>query len=299
MEASLPYPGEIAALSAALCWTATALAFESAGRRIGSLSVNLLRLLGALVLLTAYGALVRGRALPLDASGAQWFYLGLSGLLGFTLGDLCLFQALVVLGARTSMLLMALVPPLTALLGFAFLGEQLAWNHWVGMTITIAGVTAVVAVRPAQTSSTTRLTAGGLLLGLGGAFGQAAGLILSKKGVLEYDAFAATQIRVVVGAVGFGVLFCFLGAWPRVLASLRDGRAMAQTGLGSFFGPFLGVSLSLVAVKYTRAGVAATLMGLVPVLILVPSALLHHERITLRAALGAVVAVAGSAVLFL
>jgi drug/metabolite transporter (DMT)-like permease len=300
MNLAAPYLGEVAALAAAVCWTVTALAFESAGRRIGSLAVNLIRLVIALGFLTVFCWLQRGRALPTDASSFQWLVLGLSGLVGFTFGDLCLFRALVVLGARLSMLLMAMVPPLTALLGLIFLGEQLTPLHLLGMAITVSGVVVVVAGRRAPGEAAgPRLPLTGLLLGLGGALGQAGGLILSKVGVLGYHPFAATQIRVIVGAAGFAVIFAVIGWFPRVIAGLKDRRALAQTALGGVFGPFLGVSLSLVAVKYAHAGVAATLMGLVPVLILVPSVWLGRERLTARAVIGAVVAVAGSALLFL
>jgi hypothetical protein len=64
----IPHPGELAALATACCWTVTAMAFESAGRRIGSLPVNFIRLVLALVFLTLYGWITRGHPLPTDAS---------------------------------------------------------------------------------------------------------------------------------------------------------------------------------------------------------------------------------------
>jgi drug/metabolite transporter (DMT)-like permease len=73
---------------------------------------------------------------------------------------------------------------------------------------------------------------------------------------------------------------------------------MSRTLVGGVFGPFLGVSLSLVALQHTAAGVAATIMALTPVLILPVSARIRRERITWRAAGGAVMAVAGCALLF-
>jgi drug/metabolite transporter (DMT)-like permease len=109
--------GELAALGTALCWTITALSFESAGKRIGSLTVNLIRLLMAAVFFALYGWLVRGLAVPTDAGAYAWTWLGLSGLVGFLIGDLLLFQAFVDIGARISMLIYASVPPITALLG--------------------------------------------------------------------------------------------------------------------------------------------------------------------------------------
>ncbi|MBI5502514.1 MAG: DMT family transporter [Deltaproteobacteria bacterium] len=294
------HAGELAALGTACCWTLTAMIFESAGKRVGSLPVNLLRLVIGLAFLAAFGMVVRGTPVPTDAPPGAWLWLSLSGVVGLTIGDLCFFQALVVLGARLSILLMALVPPLTALIGWAVLGERLEALDWLGMAMTVGGVVWVTLERrPAVDGRPARLTASGLLLGVGAALGQAVGLILSKFGMGSYDAFAATEIRVMAGLAGFVVVFAALGWWSRVGAALRDGVAMARIGLGAFFGPFVGVSLSLYAVQHAPAGVAATIIEIQPVLILIPAALVFGERITLRAAAGAVLAVGGAALLFL
>jgi drug/metabolite transporter (DMT)-like permease len=296
---SFPYAGELAALGTACCWTVTALAFESAGKRVGSLPVNLIRLVLGLAFLSLFGAVTRGLPLPTDASPQAWLWLSASGLVGFTFGDLCLFRALVVIGARLSILLMALVPPLTALIGWVILGERLAALEWLGMALTIGGVAWVVLERPQTEGRPQGVRPGGILLGIGGAVGQAAGLVLSKVGMGSYDAFAATQVRVLAGLAGFAAVFFAIRGWGRVVAALRDRGAMARTGLGAFFGPFLGVSLSLVAVKYAATGVAATIMAIQPVLILAPAAALRKEHVSLRAILGAVLAVGGAALLFL
>lgn len=294
--------GELAALATACCWTVTALAFEAASRRVGSLAVNLIRLVLALVLLTGYTAIVRGQPLPTDASAHAWLWLSISGLVGFTGGDLCLFRAFVVIGARLSMLLMSLVPLFTALAGWLVMGERLTALQGAGMALTVAGVCWVVLERrePAGGGGLpARHPLGGVLLGLGGAAGQAVGLVLSKLGMGAYDAFASTQIRALAGVAGFALLFSLIRWWPRVRAALSDRPAMARTAAGSFFGPFLGVSLSLVAVQHTEAGVAATLMALVPVLIIPAAIVIKRERVSRRAWVGAGVAVGGSALLFL
>jgi drug/metabolite transporter (DMT)-like permease len=219
---------------------------------------------------------------------------------GFTIGDLCLFQAFVVVGARISMLMMTLVPLFTTALGFLVMHEMLTAQELAGMALTIAGVSSVVSERRRDANGRMeRLPVGGILLGLGGAVGQALGLVLAKYGMGSYNPVAATQIRVLAGIIGFAVVFTVTGRWPRVRAALGDRRAMASTGLGAFFGPFLGVSLSLVAIQYTEAGVAATLMGLTPVLIIPVSIFLYRERVAWPAALGAAVAVCGGALMFL
>ena len=294
--------GQLAAVGAAACWAVTALAFETAGRRIGSLTLNLVRLVMAFGFLAAVGWFLRGLALPVDATPHAWVWLGLSGLAGFVFGDFCLYRAFVVLGARLSMLMMALVPPLTALIGWLALGEVLGPRDLLGMTLTVTGIGWAILERRPRTGVAPQglhATPAGLAYGFGGALGQAAGLILSKIGIGGYDAFAATQVRVIVGMAGYCLLFVVLRWWPRVPAAVRDGKAMAFAGLGAFFGPFLGVSLSLIAVRATVSGVAASLMALTPVLILPLVVVLRKERLGIGAVAGAVVAVAGAAVLLL
>jgi drug/metabolite transporter (DMT)-like permease len=290
---------------------ASALAFEGAGRRIGSLTVNLLRLAMAAGLLGLWGWAVRGLAWPADASPHAWRWLSVSGLVGFTFGDLCLFRALVVLGSRLSTLMMSLAPPLAALLGWLVLGEVLSPLDLAGMVLTVGGVAWAVAERqrmrpvaqgdgpgPPPPLDPGRRRAAGVLLGLGGAVGQAGGLVLSKLGMGGYDPFAATHVRVLAGLVGYVVLFTLLGRWRRVGAALGERAALGFTAVGAFFGPFLGVSLSLLAVQRIEAGVAASIMATTPVLILPVVALTGRERVGPGGVLGALVAVAGVMLLF-
>ena len=292
--------GELAALGTAGCWTVTAMAFESAGRRVGSLSVNLIRLVLAFVFISLFCLATRGRLLPDDATPHAWLWLSVSGLVGFSIGDLCLFRAFVLVGARTSMLIMALVPPITALLGWVLLGEKLTGLDWTGMAITLCGVAWVVMERQKKKDGVrTSLPTSGILLAFLGAVGQAVGLVLSKLGMGDYNPFAATQIRIVAGIAGFVILFSIVGWWPRVTSALKDRGAFARINLGAFFGPFLGVSLSLAAVQYTKTGVASTIMSIVPVLIIPPAILIFKERVGLRAVLGSALAVTGVALLFL
>jgi len=297
--------GELAALATALCWSVSAVAFQSASIRIGSMVVNWIRLVFGLVFLTILGAVLRGRLLP-EAPAAVWGWLGLSGLIGFVIGDLALFRAFVLIGARLSMLVMCLAPPVTAILGWLLLGERLSSVQVAGMGLTMVGVAWTVIERgpevPSGSPGSRRAGSGrlaGVLLAGIGAMGQAGGLICSKLGMMTLaDPFAATQIRVMAGICGFSVLFFVMGWWGQVRASRRDLKALGTTLVGSFFGPFLGVSLSLLAVQQTRSGVAAALMALVPVLMVPVAILVFRERVSVRAVLGTLVAVAGVILLF-
>src|SRR5262245_40227479 len=291
--------GELAALGTSVAFTITALAFESAGRRVGSLSVNILRLVFALAALSAIQSITSDAAYPTGAPSAAWTWLSVSGLVGFAFGDLCLFRAFVVLGSRLATLLMALVPRLTAVFSYIALGEVLTGRDLIGMALTLGGIAWVVLERrDVGAGQPGHHGVGAILLGVGGALGQAGGLVLSKKGLAYCDPLPAAQIRMTVGLAAFVLIFSFSGRWGQLTAALRDRAAMKRLLVGAVFGPLIGGSLSLYAVRGTQAGVAATLMALTPVLVLPAVMLRRRERVTLRAAAGAALAVAGTAVLF-
>lgn len=292
--------GELAALGAATSWAFTALAIAGGARRIGSLTVNLIRLVFAFGLLSLAGFLARGVPLPVDATAHNWVWLTVSGLVGFTFGDLCLYRAYLVLGPRLSSLMMALVPPITALIGWLALGETLTRRDLLGMTLTVAGIAWAILERGrGSESAPLSVSFAGVALGLGGALGQGVGLILSKVGMAGYHVFASNQVRVLAGAVGYALLFFALKWWPNVRTGIRDVKALGFCALGAFFGPFLAVSLSLIAVRETVAGVAASIMALTPVLIIPLVIVLRKERVGIGGFVGALVAVTGVALLFL
>lgn len=302
----MSYLGEFSALLTAIFWTVTSLSFESAGKRVGSLSVNLIRLILAFFLYAVYLKITRGMFLPLDAGLERWIWLSLSGLVGFVVGDLLLFQAFVVIGARISMLIMSLSPPITALISWLMLGEILTPMNWLGMTVTLTGIVMVVLKRGEKSGQgllrrkiVSSYSLKGILLALGGAAGQAAGLVLSKKGMGSYDAFASSQIRVLSGLAGFLLIILVMKRWPMVARAFRNKPAMKWIVLGSVFGPFLGVSFSLLAVQHTRAGIAATIMAIVPVLIIPPAVILFKEKVNWKEIAGAIITVGGIMLFFL
>jgi len=268
--------------------------------------VNLFRLIVGFVFLSIFTWIYRGLFLPVDSTPQTWILLIISGLIGFTFGDLCLFQAFVVVGARISMLLMALAPPMTALIGWIVLGETMNMKSWIGMVLTIAGIAIVVLEREDHHEENGQkrkfkfnYPLWGILLGLGGALGQAAGLVISKYAMKGYNAFASAQIRVIAGIAGFIILFTIYGHWKNAFRALADRKAMSQLSLGAFFGPFLGVSFSLLSVQLTSTGIAATIMALVPILIIPPSVILFREKVNFKEVIGAVLAVSGVALFFI
>jgi drug/metabolite transporter (DMT)-like permease len=300
--------GEFAALLTAIFWTITALAFESASKKIGSLPVNLIRLGMALILLSLYAWFTRGYILPTDATGYQWFWLSMSGLVGFVLGDLFLFRSYVVINARVSMLIMALAPPIAAVISWFALGEHLTLKQGLGMLLTFAGIAMVILKREVneegnseskQKRVSLNYPLSGLLLAFGGAVGQAGGLVLSKIGMQDYNVVAAVQIRVITGVVGFSFIILFFKRWYTFKSALKNIDALKRVSIGAFFGPFLGVTFSLLSIKYTSTGVASAIMSIVPVLIIAPAVVIFKEKFNSKELIGALITVGGVMLFFL
>ena len=293
----MPYLGESAALLTSLCWSLNSICFTVAGRRVGSATVNLVRLLMAWGLLVLLHLVLAGSPFPTQAGAARLGWLGVSGLIGFALGDAVLFEAFVLIGARLAMLLMTLSPLFSALLAWLFLGQALSLPKLLAMAVTLGGIAWVV-WGGGDHEAHPHLWRG-VLLGIGGALGQSIGLVFSKFGLAgDFPALSANLIRV---SAGLAALLLYFGATGRLrgtLAGLRDGRATAAIGLGAVTGPVLGVVLSLVAIARAPMGVAATLMSLSPVLLLPVSHFGFREKVGGHAILGTLLALAGAAALF-
>ncbi|MDR1056605.1 MAG: DMT family transporter [Prevotellaceae bacterium] len=310
--------GELLSLAVAFFWTGSALAFEYAGKRIGSLMVNILRLIIGGIMLGGLLWIIRGNPLPAGADTETWAWMLLSGLVGFVFGDMCLFHSYLIITSRFSQLIMTLAPPTAAVFGFLILGEHMRPMGIIAMIVTLLGIGMAIFSRGGESKKTgikLNLPLKGVLLAFGGAIGQGLGIVLSKKGMESYAVsnniianqtdssiyipFAATQIRIIAGIVGFILVILFMRQAHRLRPALNDKRAMASVTIGSFCGPFAGVSLSLMAVRYTETGIASTIMALVPIIIIIPSMLLFKQKITVKEVTGAIICVIGVALFFI
>lgn len=296
------HTGELAALATAVFWTFTAVAFTYAGKRVGSLSVNFWRLIVGLVLLSCFVMIRGGNIYPVDVSQKAWIWLLLSGLTGIFLGDLFLFKAFTLTGPRVALLIMSLSPPIAALISWITLGETLTWVGVAAMSITLSGIVLVVLGKKENGNGKIGLqyNTRGLLYAFLGAIGQSAGLVMSKTGVLEAgDPFMATQIRLYAGIVGFVLLITWLRRWKPVMQTVQDKKSFGVISIGAFFGPFLGISFSLLAVQYTNPGIVQTIASITPVLIIPFAIFVNKEKVSARDFVGALVAVAGISMFFL
>ena len=306
--------GEIISLVVAVSWTVTALYADKASHRLGSMTANVLRLCMAIVFLGLLLWITVGRPYPVFASGRTWWRLSLSALVGYVFGDWCLFNCYLSIGARFGQLFMTLAPPLAAFAGWVILGETLSWKSGLAMAVTLGGIALSILSRGDGYKVRLTLPFKGVLLGLGAGLGQGVGLVLSKVGLQQYAAdipsdapslmagmlpFASTLIRALVGAAGFLLLMALQRNLGALRTGVKDREGMRYALIMTLFGPVLGVSLSLMAVQYTGAGIASTLMALTPVLILFPYAFLYKERIRAREIIGVLVSMTGVAIFFL
>ena len=292
--------GEIAALITAICWALNGIAFESAGKKIGSLSLSYIRLYIAFILLCITAYFMRGIALPLDADLNNWIWLSISGVIGFVLGDIFLFQAYIEIGSRISLLIMSAAPPLTALISFFILGERISALGLLGIFITMIGIGLVILSKNQGGSKVEfNRPVKGLIYASIGALGQALGLIFSKKGMGTYDPLAATQIRIIAAGTVLTLLITKIKKWPEILESMKNKSAMPALVAGSIFGPFVGVAFSLLAVKYTATGIVSSISSISPILVIPASIYIFKEKVTPKEILGAVVSIAGVILLFL
>lgn len=292
--------GEMAAVATALCWASGSTFFVAAGRRMGSVTLNRWRITVAMFLLGATLWISRGSPWPVWATRADILLLALSGLVGFVFGDSFYFRALVILGAGRATLITALSPLFTALLARLFLGETLGLAAILGIALTLGGLVWVLYGRVDGNGHPEGSALVGVVSGILAAMGQSGGFVLSKLALRNgLDPLSATMIRVVAAVAAIWLLTPVQGGWVRPFVSLRDRVATGAMLGGAFFGPFLGVTLSLFALQHTEAGVAASIMASYPIPAILLAARFHREELTLRTLGGALITVSGVVVLFL
>lgn len=295
----MAYLGEIVSIGTAICWTITVISFEYAGKKVGSLPVNFIRLIIGFVLLGFTILIFNGAFIPLDATNKAWGYLMLSGFIGLVIGDLFLFQAFVDVGGRISLLIMSMVPVLSTIMGLLFLQEYLSILDIVGMVITLSAVSLVILFKKQKEIVLHANTKRGIIFAFIGAVAQSVGLIFSKIGMGDYNPFGATQIRVIAAIIGFSIFILIKKEWKNVGIAVFNKKAMIFIAIGSVFGPFLGVSSSLFAMQHTDIGVATTIAQLNVILIIPFSILLFKESVSKKEIIASVFAFVGVALLFI
>jgi len=305
--------GEFLSLIVALMWTFTALFAEVASKRMGALTLNVWRMVLSIALLGSVLWILCGRPWPQYTTPEVWGWFLASGFMGFVFGDYCLFNSYLLVGSKFGQLFMTLASPFAAFTAWIIMGERMSWLGLLGMIVTLVGIGISILGKNESGQRKLKLPLRGILLGVGAGMGQGVGLVLSKLGMVTYaeqipaDAsqvadmmpFAGTMIRALMGLLGFGGAMLLTHQTHTLSRAWKD-RKGAAAGMGAILlGPFLGVSLSLLAVNMTHAGVAQTLMSLTPIFILWPSRWIFGTKVTAQEVVGAIIAVIGASLFFI
>jgi drug/metabolite transporter (DMT)-like permease len=303
---AIAHLGEITALSAAMIFAWTSIFFTTAGKRLGVTTLNLMRLLGAVVLLGVTHWLVAGRCWP-EAPLASILWIGASGIVGLAIGDSALFRAFTMIGPRRGMLAMATAPVFTVIVAWLVMDEALGAMSLLGIAVVMGGVMlAVLGKDPGGgefANPQRTLLLRGYLLAVVAAAGQGLGSAFVKIGMAggtaEVDPLAATFVRMAFAFAAYWLVVLPQHGLRPLLRPLRDRRGTLSLALATVLGPYVSVYLSIVAIRHTETGVAQVLLGAVPVFVLLPAWLVYRDRPNAAALLGVVVAVTGGAILFL
>ena len=292
---------ELAALGAALCWTFAALLAGDLSKQLGGITFNRLRNVGVFVVLVIFVSLA---GLWDTIQHQQLLVILLSGLIGIAVGDSFLFSSMKRLGPRRAQILYACNAPISVLLGILFLGESLNFNGALGIALVFSGVVSAIALgRPDTRGKQLHLweiTEGKLLVGVGmgllAALGQSLGAIIIKP-VLDAGAnpLAVSALRVGVSAAFLSVLF------HMNKSETTPDITLKQRLLSTFNGVLaigIGVSLLLYAFSIGDVGIASILSSTQAVMMLPVIWWKTRQRPSLGAWLGAVLVVAGMAVIF-
>ncbi len=295
------YIGEIAAIITSITFAINSTLFTLAGRQVGSIVVNRLRLAAASLLLLIAHWILLGSPWPVEAGFDRWFWLGLSGIVGLVLGDALLFQSFVLVGPRLAMLMMSLAPVMSALLAWIFLEEYLKLAQIAGILVTLLGVVWVVIEKNSAKVVDQGQYIKGILMGFGGAVGQAVGFVMAKIGLTEgFSPISGNYIRMVTAMVLIWLITLFRREFSRTISEgIKNPAAVLKIAAGAFSGPFLGVSLSLFALQHTSVGVASTLMALPPLFLLPVDYYYFKERFGWGAIAGTALALIGVGILFI
>ncbi len=300
--------GELISIGVAFAWTATALLSEFGSKRLGNLTLNVLRMALALMFSVVLFLVVTGSPLPGGGTPVAYGWMLLSGLVGYVIGDYCLFQCYIIIGSRYGQLFMTLSPLAAALMAWITLDQQMNMMSMVAMLVTLLGISISVLGRGEHHRLSLKLPLNGVLYAIGAALCQGIGLVLSKIGMAHYEMsqiadylvpFSANFYRCIAGFIGFALLLYFKEGLTPLREVFNDGKGMGIATATTIFGPFVGVGFSLMAVQYTNAGIASTLMALTPIIIILPSHWLFKQPITWRSVLGAVISVIGVSLFFL
>ncbi len=297
--------GEVIAVLTTLCWSLGIFPFTEAAKRIGAAPLNQYRLLLAWIIISVilfFSNDLNIIQLFTTPQSYHYIFLGLSGIIGFSIGDYCSFTSFKLLGPKLGSLYTTFAPGAALIIGYIALNETINFIGLIGILITIGGVIWLTfSKKDAYEASKIgyKRDQKGIIYGIIGALCQGTGLVLSKYGMDYYSEKLPTM-----HAVWIRLLFAFAGAF---IISILFGKLKSNSKpiftneknnlpflfLGTLLGPVMGVTLSLLAIQQLEVAVAQTIFALLPLFVLPISLIVYKEKITLQSVFACFIALTG------
>ncbi|MDX8335454.1 DMT family transporter [Candidatus Cetobacterium colombiensis] len=285
--------GESLALAAAFGWVGSSIFLEKASKETGTISVNLIRLLMAMIFLGIITFFKRGMLLPFDVSREALKFLSISGLFGLFLGDFFLYKAYVTIGPRIVLLIMTLSPIMVSILSFFILKENILGLQFFGMLLTIAGIMIVILKKKSE-KEFSKL---GFVYAILAMLGESFGIIFTRLGSEGYDSFATIQVRTIPAILAFVIYISLTKKWCNIKEGIVNSRGMIYIVLGTIVAT-LGVTALVESMKYANVGVVSTLASTSPILIIPISIIFFREKVTVIEGVGALISFIGITIFF-
>lgn len=309
LELRTKMSGELYAIITTLCWSLGIFPFTAAAKRIGTASINQYRLLLAWIILSFilyFNNSISLTSLFSNPNKLHYVYLGLSGIIGFTIGDYCSFTSFTLIGPKLGSLYTTFAPGAALIIGFLILGEEINLVGITGICITIAGVVWLTLSKKDEAAAG---DAGftrdkkGIIYAIIGALCQGTGLALSKLGMDSYAEKLPTM-----HAVWIRLLFAFSAAFISSLflnKMIENSKPIFKNQnngipfmvLGTLLGPICGVTCSLLAIQRMEVAAAQTIFALLPVFVLPVNLIIYKEKITLHSVFACLTAIIGVLIL--
>ncbi|MDL2210782.1 DMT family transporter [Desulfovibrio sp. OttesenSCG-928-O18] len=294
--------GEIAGLLTALGWAGSCQVHTMASRILGGLGMTVAR---QPLLLSAILIVVFATGTDITTPASSLLFLIGSGFLAMVLTDPLLYSASVMVGPRIALLVQSLSACLTAIFGYVLMGEALNLMGWLGILTASCGVAFVLMEGGLQVGTGIGgLSRGQLIKGVSWAFlsavSMAGSFLLLKQGMREgMQPMWAAFVRMGSGGLILWSIMLLRGQLFGMLRRAWTSWSIMRLLLFGCAVSTIGNCLVPVAMKYTQAGIAATLVSLQPIMIIIITSVMDRKLPTLRAVIGTVIAFSGTAMIFL
>ncbi|WP_330111614.1 DMT family transporter [Cetobacterium somerae] len=286
--------GESLALAAAFGWVGSSVFLERASKETGTLAVNLIRLIIAMLFLGVITYVKRGLVLPLDVTKESFKFLSISGLFGLFLGDFFLYKSYIKIGPRITLLVMTFSPIAVSILSFFILGEKIEGFKVLGMLLTIIGI-AIVILKKKNDKEFSKV---GFIYALLAMLGESLGIVFTRLGSIDYDSFATIQVRTIPAILAFIVYISLKKEWSNIKEGILNKKGMIYIVLGTIVAT-LGVTALVEAMKYANVGIVSTLAATSPILIIPISIIFFKEKVSILEGIGALISFVGITIFFI